>query len=206
MDEKKQCVHSVDTGNYALWCSLFNRSASCDGCTVPGPAEDRIHRVGSKSKPRSEYDKQREIALRYGGSALFTGSMSRSGIKRWVAGPHHGSIVELTQLAAAGLLADDATKLLMARPGVTRIQDEFLIDESLWVSPVKVNETITHEGQTCRVTAINGPLVTLSLSRKTCDIGFTVMDWEIKKIGIVKRFGKWVKRVWQTVSNIQIGS
>jgi len=80
---------------------------------------------------------------------------------------------------------------LLERTGVTWVYDEYIIDTKKWVSPVKLNEVVTFQGQVHQVVKIAGPCLTLQPL-----VGDTVaaFDWEIeKRDGPISKFFRWWK-------------
>lgn len=205
------CKHLHGThGHGTPWCIKHKAEANCDGCKDHethihiGPLTNLSQERGPKFTPH--YDgglfPQQDRCHRVFETKNWVGADSAYGrhvrtekLRRWVDGRWPDELNIKLQEAAAKMDFEKIKRRLMARMGVTKIHDEYIIDKK-FVSPFKVGEVVTFKGGSHIIREITGPLLEL---QPLIGNNVTVFDWEVEKRG----WRAWVRRQWRKLHKVR---
>jgi hypothetical protein len=130
----------------------------------------------------------------------------RRKIRGWLEGVWEMSDDNLSaRMLSMSLHAEDEHKLLQAalelRHGITRFQDEYMVDADKFVPAFEVGEIVTHDGVTCKVLSVQNLFLRLqpvlrAFGKDMVKNGksLTAFEWEVeKKESWIKRAETWVR-------------
>ena len=124
---------------------------------------------------------------------------NRSRMQRWAAGWWKNDVTIAMQERVAQTDYSKLEARLLARAGVTLLQDEFLIDVDRWVSPVTEGELVRYKGELARVIKISGPVVKIRLQQRDYPKHLDVMDWELEKRSVKRWVVKLMRKLWTAI-------
>jgi hypothetical protein len=181
--------------------------------TPRAQVEDRCHRVGDPNVTIINVASLDETMKRLlsNKNAIAKAILNKEDDKRqklrgWLEGVWEMSDDNLSaRMLSMSLHAEDEHKKLQAalelRHGITRFQDEYMVDSDKFVPAFEVGEIVTHEGVTCKVLSVQNMFLRLQpvLRAFGKDIvkngkSLTAFEWEVeKKESWIKRAETWVR-------------